>query len=209
MRNARAIHRTTQEGSHLAQHPACSAVTDCKTLSDVSKLGTVDPFRPLSDTFRVLLILPLLVICCALKGDDKSAFVLEGNFESVFAGKHHNAGVFSIRAYGPNALVDVVFENGYREITGTDSQDTFTYIPSTEPNTISNSGRAIISYGLFPTNAHFFEQVLGLVCARDPELHRKLAIYRFPFFGDYSSEEITTKIRTDATSPGLVESIQW
>jgi RNA polymerase sigma factor (sigma-70 family) len=146
------------------------------------------------------------------------AFILEGHFEDVLAGKHINAGAFVVEARDPKALVDVTYENGYREMTGTDGRDSFTYSPLTGDETsvtngnglagISN-GLADISYGCFPTNAQFLVQVLWLVSVQDPDLVKSLRNIDFPFLRNYYPGEIVPQIKTNENAPGRAVSIRW
>jgi hypothetical protein len=172
--------------------------------------------RPFSSSFVsicrfCILASSFLMTCCVSNADEKPAFILKGSFDDTLMGKHFNGGFFIVRAYESNALVDVMFENGYREITGTDGRDTFTYNPFTgDKTTVKNwNGIANISSGRFPTNAHFFEQVLWLVCVHDPELLTNLQSVKFPFYGDFQPKEIVSQIRTSGVLPDLVTSIKW
>jgi len=141
--------------------------------------------------------------------------MLWGRFDDVLKGKHQNAGSFTVRAFESNALVDVTFENGFREVTGTDGKDTFTYYPFTgNSNAFENpNGRATISYGRFPRNAQFAPQILWLACVHDPELLTNLHTIRFPFDAHYytnnTNVQIIPKITTSKAPPGLVTSIKW
>jgi RNA polymerase sigma factor (sigma-70 family) len=130
------------------------------------------------------------------------AFVLKGDFEDVFDGKHDLAGTFTFSICESNALIDMTFENGIREVTGTDGKDTFTYYPM---------GRANISPGRFPANAHFFGQILWLVCVNDPELLASLPKLRFSnsFDARYKPGELTTQVRKFGVFPDLIKSLRW
>jgi hypothetical protein len=145
------------------------------------------------------------------RAGQEPAFVLSGNFEDVFADKHNNGGSFTVRAFESNALVDVTFESGYRQVVGTDGHDTFTYSPFTGDRAIikNANGQADISYGRFPKDAHFFEQVLWLVCVNDPELITNLHTFRLPFYGNYNTNEIVSQVNTSSTPPNLITSIKW
>jgi hypothetical protein len=144
-----------------------------------------------------------------------SGFVLEGNFEDTFAGKHHNAGSFTVRACGSSAVVDMLFENGYREITGTDGKDAFTYSPvpraleATSSQALAAISHVRCSHGRFPTNAHLFAQALWLVCVRDPELVRALRGIRFPFYADYTEKEIIPLTKEAKSLAGVLSSVRW
>jgi RNA polymerase sigma factor (sigma-70 family) len=130
------------------------------------------------------------------------AFVLKGGFEDVFDGKHDFAGTFTFSICETNALIDITFENGFREITGTDGKDTFTYYPA---------GRAKISYGRFPANAHFFGQILWLICVNDPELLANLPKLRFSnsFDARYKPGELTTQVQKFGAFPDMIKSLRW
>jgi RNA polymerase sigma factor (sigma-70 family) len=128
------------------------------------------------------------------------AFTLRGHYEDVFAGKHEKAGEFVIKASGTKALVDITFENGWREITGTDGRDAYVYTPGVA---------ASISSGCFPTNDVSFEnQLLSLVSVRDRDSLVDLQKIGFYFYEAYTPEEITIKTQTNGTTLGLT-SIRW
>jgi RNA polymerase sigma factor (sigma-70 family) len=142
---------------------------------------------------------------------ESTAFILNGYFEDVFAGKHQNAGSFMFRACGSDALVDVTFENGFREITGTDGRDTFTYTPFTGDKAMFKSwnGQATISHGRFPTNAHFFAQILWVVCVDNREFSSKLPNLPYSIGLGYEPGELTKKIEKTGADPDSVTSIRW
>ena len=73
------------------------------------------------------------------------------------------------------------------------------------------SGIATISYGRFPTNAHFIEQVLWLVCVNDPESLSKLENLHFSnsFDSSYNPGELDPQSKKSGSSPDLVASIRW
>ena len=114
-----------------------------------------------------------VAICLTSRAGQEPAFDLSGNFDDIFAGKHGLAGSFTVKAFKTDALIDMTFENGVREVVGTDGHDTFHIYPITDdlrakfPNP---SGLADISNGRFPIDAHFMQQALWLVCVHDPEL---------------------------------------
>jgi hypothetical protein len=128
------------------------------------------------------------------------AFTLVGHYENVFVGKHTKGGEFIIKASGIKTLVDITFENGYRETTGTDGRDAYVYTP----------GIACISSGRFPTNelVTFENQLLSLLSVRDRDSLVDLQTVRFYFYGTYAPEEITIQTKTNGTTLGLA-SIRW
>jgi hypothetical protein len=158
-----------------------------------------------------ILIFFLLAICYVSRASQEPAFVLSGNFEDVFADKHDLSGSFTARAFESNALIDMTFENGFREVVGTDGHDTFTYYPFSDDRTIitNANGIAYISYGRFPKDAHFVQQVLWLVCVHDPELNTNLPSIRFPFYGIFSTNDIVPRVITNSTPPNFITSIKW
>ena len=126
------------------------------------------------------------------------ALNLEGHFDDVFAGKHNLAGDFIVHSSGIKALVKISFENGFRQITGTDGRDSYDYTP----------GAAYISSGCFPTNGHFFHQLLSLVSVHDRDSLVDLQKIRLAFYNDYAPGEVTIQIQTNGTALGLA-SIRW
>jgi hypothetical protein len=180
----------------------------------LAKFGIPRRFYEPSFSSRWILCLLLSFLsttCCTSNADEKIAFVLNGSFDDVFVGKHLIGGLFTVEACGSNALVDMTFENGYHQISGTDGRDTFTYWPPVdrEPPLTPLPGSATISYGRFPTNAHFFTQILWLASVNDPELLTNLSTFSFPFYGDYNPGEMVPQIKTSGTPPDWVTSIQW
>ena len=148
----------------------------------------------------LLLVSGIIVVPQLESNGNTSAFTLSGHFEDVFAGRHNKAGDFVVKASGTKALVEVISENGYREITGTDGRDAYAYI----------GGAACISSGIFPTNylVSFENQLLWLISVRDLDSLAQLKQIRFYFYKDYSPEEITILTQTNGTAPGLA-SIRW
>jgi RNA polymerase sigma factor (sigma-70 family) len=126
------------------------------------------------------------------------ALNLEGHFDDVFAGKHNLAGEFTVHSSDNKALVDITFENGFRQITGTDGRDSYAYTP----------GAAYISSGCFPTNGHFFHQLLSLVSVHDRDSLVDLQKIRLAFYKDYAPEEVTVQTQTNGIALGLA-SIRW
>jgi hypothetical protein len=153
----------------------------------------------------------LVMICHVSGADQEPAFILSGNFEDVFAGKHNIGGIFTVSAFESNALVDMTFENGFRQVVGTDGHDSFTYIPFTgDSNIIKNAnGQAVISYGRFPIDAHEFQQFLWLTCVHDPELITNLHAYRFSFYAKYHTNDVILQVVTNTAPPNLITSIKW
>lgn len=149
--------------------------------------------------------------CLIARAGQEPAFVLSGHFEDTFAGKHNLAGTFTVNAFGSNAVVDMTFENGSREVVGTDGHDSFYYIPFTgDTNIIKNpNGQATISYGRFPQDANETVQFLWLACVHDPELIANLQTYKFPFYGAYTANDIILQIVTNSAPPHLITSIKW
>ena len=139
------------------------------------------------------------------------ALTLGGAFEDTFAGNHHQGGAFAVRSCGSNALIDIVFENGSREISGTDGRDAFVYRPFTGQKTPGTSANGIgsIAFGRFPTNAHLIHQLLWLVCTHDPAVVTHLQAHRFPFYGDYNPQEMTPHLKAGQHPPHWATSIQW
>jgi hypothetical protein len=168
---------------------------------------------------RAVTALPVFLLL-GLQGsqaEEPAPFTLQGSFENKIEGKHHSGGGFNVRASGNSALIDVTFENGYREITGTDGRDTFNYVPFygdkssvTNPNRreIFN-GQGVISDGRFPIEAHFLSQLLWLACTHDPAVFTNLQPLRFPFYGTYREGEIVPRIETNSDIPNLISSIRW
>jgi hypothetical protein len=152
-----------------------------------------------------------VTICTASRAGQKSGFVLSGNFEDNFAGKQDLSGSFTVEAFESNALIDVTYENGLREVVGTDGHDTFTYIPVTgdQTNITNANGLATISYGRFPTEAQEFEQLLWLVCVDDHELITNVSAYRFPFYARYNTNDMLLQVTTNSDPPFLITSIKW
>jgi hypothetical protein len=148
----------------------------------------------------VLFALVFIVGCLVARAGQEPAFVLSGSFNDVFAGKHDIGGSFTVSAFESNALVDMTFENGFRQVVGTDGHDSFDYYAN---------GQAVISYGRFPSDAHEFQQVLWLVCVHDPELITNLHTYRFPFYAAYNTNDIVLQVITNSAPPNLVTSIKW
>ena len=105
-----------------------------------------------------------------------------------------------------------MFENGFREITGTDGRDSFDYTPfmgdKSSLSLMSKAGSANISSGCFPTNGHFCHQVLSLVSVRDRNSLVDLQKIRLAFYGDYTPEEVAIQTQTNGTALGLA-SIRW
>jgi len=158
-----------------------------------------------------IFIILFVTICTASRAGQKSGFVLSGNFEGTFVGKHEISGSFTVEAFESNALIDVTYENGLREVVGTDGHDTFTYKPVTgdQTNITNPNGLATISYGRFPTEAQEFEQFLWLVCVDDHELITNVAAYRFPFYTIYNTNDILLQVTTNSDPPFLITSIKW
>jgi hypothetical protein len=142
----------------------------------------------------------LVAICNVSRAGQEPAFVLSGKFEDIFADKHNNGGSFTVKAFESNALIDMTFENGFRQIVGTDGHDSFDYYPI---------GQAVISSGRFPTDADETEQFLWLLCVHDSELLTNLNNYRFPFYGAYNTNDIVSQVLTNSVPPYLITSIKW
>ena len=69
--------------------------------------------------------------------------------------------MFSITTWESNAIIDVTFGYGYREIAGTVGRDAITYMPFTGryglmPPLPAERVEAVIGSGRFPTNASRF-----------------------------------------------------
>lgn len=158
-----------------------------------------------------LLACPILVRASSESKPKPASLSLSGTFEDTFAGKHNTAGSFEVQAGHSNALIQMDFESGFREICGTDGRYSFTYQPlaSQETDYTNASGMGTISLGRFPTNAHFFQQVLWLVCTRDSEFLTNAQRHRFYFYGDYAEQEVTTEVQMNEAAPYLVASVQW
>lgn len=162
----------------------------------------------------VAILIPVLWILCGCfwsSAAEKPAFYLDGSFHELIGTNHHNSGIFTVAAFGSNALIDVTFENGYREIVGTDGKDSFLYNPYTagEQSVGSTNGQAFISYGRFPTNAQFFAQVLWAIYTQDSLLLTNLSKMRCPFYGDYAPQDIHPRVETTKAIPQLPTSIRW
>lgn len=115
-----------------------------------------------------------------------------------------------VNAWRSNALVDVTFENGYRQVVGTDGQDSYIYIPSTVAGQNSNTvSTGMISYGRFPTNAHLFVQVLWLACVSDAALMKKLKDINMPFFERYKASQFRMDLKLTPPPYSGVHSIKW
>ncbi len=159
-----------------------------------------------------ILMVFFVAICLTSRAGQEPAFVLSGSFDDTFAGKHGLAGSFTVNAFGSNALIDMTFENGVREVVGTDGHDTFHFYPITDdlrakfpdPN-----GLADISNGRFPIDAHFMQQALWLVCVHDPELITNLPNTRFQFYGYHNTTDIVSQVITSSDPPNLITSIKW
>jgi hypothetical protein len=172
--------------------------------------------RLLSKRVAQLLLgaLPLFAAAALDAGDGgnrTSAFVLQGRVESEVAGKHWNSGVFSVNASGSNAMIEVVYENGYSEVVGTDGRDSFRYGSSyvTNAPTGARTAVATIVAGRFPADAHPFAQVLWLFCTRDPQLLSLLGETSLYFYQDYTPAEVKPLAEVSDMPPGLISAIRW
>jgi len=145
-------------------------------------------------------VLILLAVCNISGADQGYAFKLEGKYENVFADKHNNAASFVVKAFGSNALFDITFENGFRQLAGTDGKDSFQH---------DSSGLATIRNGRYPAEANDAEKLLWLVCVHDNQLIAEMGKQRFNFYGYYNSTDIVTQVTTNDHPPFLVTSIKW
>lgn len=176
--------------------------------SDKKTSGITEAVSTLVSSLAVLVI--VVLIARPASAEEPPAFVLSGKVDSVFAGKHQNGGLFSVRACGRKALIEVVYENGYSEVVGTDGEDSFLYCPFSGPAAITNrASAATITRGRFPSSAHPFAQILWLFCTHDEGFRSDLAKNQFYFYGDYTPGEIKPVEELRDSPPKLLRSIRW
>lgn len=140
-------------------------------------------------------------------------FMVGGHFEDRLEGKHHNGGTFTVEAFESNAMVNVIFENGYHEIAGTDGRDSYLYTPFRACEGCRSAGvtnaQAIIAHGRLPTAANFLLQVLWMAYTTDATLLTSLQAVHCPFYGIYSPKDIIVQISNSPDPPCLPASIRW
>jgi len=164
-----------------------------------------------STVFGTLLIL-LFSTSSALRADT-SGFFISGTFDDTINAQPQNAGSFTVNASQSNALVNITFDNGYRELVGTDGADSFLFIPFTNCPTCESTGetnsRAIIAPGRFPAEAHFLAQVLWIGTTHDPNLMTNLARLQCPFYGSFKPEDIRIVASSATNGSHEVHYIRW
>ena len=145
-------------------------------------------------------ILILMSFYSFLRADQIPAFHIDGKADDIFDDKHIGGGSFIINAFESNALINMTFENGFQKIVGTDGRDSYDYYPG---------AMAVITPGRFPSDADECQQFIWAVCTSDPDLVQKLQNVYFPFYGPYSTNDISLKIVTNNAAPYLINSIKW
>lgn len=152
----------------------------------------------------------MVVAAHIVRADAPTAFLLEGTFENIHNERHLDGGGFSINVSGNRALVELVHENEYREVAGTDGIDSYVLTLFTGPSWSDDyQASATIRSGRYPVDAEFYTKILWLLCTQDKELLAEAEEDNLFFYEPFTPEEVTWLLDVMDDEPKLVESISW
>jgi hypothetical protein len=117
---------------------------------------------------------------------------------------------FTVVAAATNALIEIVYHDGSREICGSDGSDSYVcYIAPPSNLGTQHLARAFVSIGQYPRHGSTDAQVLWLAYIPEPRLRDDHNTLPFQGCDGYSPEDMRVQVAKTNLLTGLPEDISW